>query len=180
MKQLNVFCEGQTEGGFCRQVLQPHLFPQGDGIIHSLAVGEKDHRHLYGGIKYQRIRKFILNTIKNRQASDVLFTTMFDLYALPKDFPGVADDVLNAANPTPYVLALEAAFANDIDHHRFVPHLQLYEYETILFADPEAFAFTFENWGTRFANFRRLRLPCLQSNTLMTAETPLCRSGLFR
>ena len=33
MKQLNVFCEGQTEQGFCAQVLQPHLFPSGDGIL---------------------------------------------------------------------------------------------------------------------------------------------------
>ena len=41
MKQLSVFCEGQTEQGFCAQVLQPHLFPSGDGIVHTLAVGEK-------------------------------------------------------------------------------------------------------------------------------------------
>ena len=44
MKQLNVFCEGQTEQGFCAQVLQPHLFPSGDGIVHTLAVGEKSER----------------------------------------------------------------------------------------------------------------------------------------
>jgi hypothetical protein len=43
MKQLNVFCEGQTEQGFCIQILQHHLFPQGDGVVHTLAVGEKDH-----------------------------------------------------------------------------------------------------------------------------------------
>jgi hypothetical protein len=48
VKQLNVFCEGQTEQGFCAQVLQPHLFPSGDGIVHTLAVGEKDHHHVYG------------------------------------------------------------------------------------------------------------------------------------
>jgi hypothetical protein len=42
-----------------------------------------------------------------------------------------------AANPTAYVLALEKAFEGDIDHFRFIPYLQLHEYETILFADLE-------------------------------------------
>ena len=50
-----------------------------------------------------------------------------------------------AANPTAYVLALEKAFESDIDHFRFIPYLQLHEYETILFADPEAFRIAFEN-----------------------------------
>lgn len=148
MKQLNVFCEGQTEQGFCVQVLQPHLFPAGDGIVHTLAVGEKDHHHLYGlgrRTKYERVRKFILNTIKQRQGRNVYFTTLFDLYALPNDFPGKAVPVRNAANPTPYVLALQQAFEQDINFHRFIAHLQLHEYETILFAEPEAFAIRFEN-----------------------------------
>ena len=32
MKHLNVFCEGQTERGFCDQVLRPHLFPNDNGL----------------------------------------------------------------------------------------------------------------------------------------------------
>jgi hypothetical protein len=130
------------------QVLQPHLFPTGNGIVHTLPVGEKDHRHLYGigrKTKYERVRKFILNTIKQRQGKNVYFTTLFDLYALPGDFPGKAENVRNGADPTPYVLALQQAFEQDIGYHRFIAHLQLHEYETMLFADPEAFAYAFEN-----------------------------------
>jgi hypothetical protein len=150
VRQLNVFCEGQTEQGFCAQVLRPHLFPSGDGIVHTLAVGEKDHRHLYGigtKTKYQRVQKFILNTIKGRHGKNVYFTTLFDLYALPDDFPGKADNNRNPANPTPYVLALQQAFELDINDHHFVAHLQLHEYETMLFAEPSAFAIAFENCG---------------------------------
>jgi hypothetical protein len=150
VKQLNIFCEGQTEQGFCLQVLQPHLFPDGAGIIHTLAVGEKDHHHLYGlgrRMKYERIRKFIRNTIKQREGEDVFFTTLFDLYALPADFPGKDGNVRNPANPTPYVEALELAFGQNIGHHGFIPYLQLHEYETMLFADPDAFAYSFENCG---------------------------------
>ncbi len=148
MRQLNVFCEGQTEQVFCAQVLQPHLFPAGDGIVHTLAVGEKDHRHVYGigtRTKYERVRKFIRNTIKQRQGANVYFTTFFDLYALPSNFPGKASNTRDPANPTPYALALQTALEKDITSHRFIAHVQLHEYETMLFADPEAFAIVFEN-----------------------------------
>lgn len=151
MKQINIFCEGPTEQEFCGQVLQPHLFPQRDGQIHTLAVGEKDHHHLYGlGTKRKYmgekgVRKFICNTIKGREGKNVYFTTFFDLYALPSDFPGKAANVRNPANPTPYVVALEDAFRLDINYYRFIPNLLLHEYETMLFADPDAFQWSFEN-----------------------------------
>ena len=148
MKQLNVFCEGQTEQGFCKQVLAPHLFRPGEGLVHTLAVGQKDDRHIYGIGKrahYARVRKFIQNTIKQWPKANVYFTTLIDLYALPADFPGRDSHHRNPADPTPYVEALEEAFRQDIDCHHFIPHLQLHEYETILFADPEAFRVAFEH-----------------------------------
>jgi hypothetical protein len=145
VKQLNVFCEGPTEQGFCAQVLRPHLFPLGDGLIHTLAVGEKDHHHVYGIGKYTRVSKFIQNKIKQSLKENVYFTTLIDLYALPTDFPGRDSHQRNPADPTPYVEALEESFQQDIDCHHFIPHLQLHEYETILLADPEAFRVSFEH-----------------------------------
>lgn len=148
MRQLNIFCEGPTEQGFCTQVLRPHLFPQHDGVIHTLAVGVKDYHHLYGigrQTKYERVRKFICNTIKQREGKDVYFTTLFDLYALPTDFPGAEANVRDPANPTPYVLALEEAFRQNIGYYRFISYLQLHEYETMLFAEPDVFRKSFEN-----------------------------------
>jgi hypothetical protein len=148
LKQLYIFCEGQTEQGFCALVLQPHLFPSGEGQIHTLAVGQKDNRHVYGmgsRNKYMSVRKFILNTIKQRAATNVYFSTLIDLYALPNDFPGKDTNVRNPADPASYVLKLEEEFLKDIDYYRFVPYLQLHEYETILFADPQAFQNEFEH-----------------------------------
>ncbi len=148
MKQLVVFCEGQTEQGFCAQVLQPHLFPQGNGMIHTLAVGEKNHHHVYGlgrRTKYEKIRKFVRNSINQRSGPNVFFTTFFDLYGLPNDFPGKSTNVRVAANPLPYVRALEEAFRIDVNYFRFIPHLQLHEFETILFVDPKGFAISFED-----------------------------------
>jgi Domain of unknown function (DUF4276) len=162
LKQLNVFCEGQTEQGFCTQVLQPHLFPQGDGLIHTLAVGAKDHHHVYGlGTKKKYsgakgVGKFIQNTIKGRNGKNVYFTTLFDVYGLPDDFPGKAANLTDRTNPTFYVVALESAFGSDINYYRFIPNLVLHEYETILFSDPEAFRRSFENCEEEIQELKRI------------------------
>jgi len=158
LRQLNIFCEGQTEQGFCVQVLQRHLFPRGQGIIHTLAVGEKDHRHVYGigRRKYPKVRRFIQNTIKQRAGNNVFFTTLFDLHGLPNDFPGKQCNIRNSADPTPYVVALEKAFGDDINQYSFIPYLQLHEYETILFAKPEAFAISFENCDAKVQRLRAI------------------------
>ncbi len=148
MKTLYVFCEGRTEQGFCTQVLAPHL--AGFGFLHvpsvKVAFSRKKQVIRRGGIRsYQPMRDDILNTMKSRPDKDVFFTTILDLYGLPRGFPGKSENTRNPANPAPYVRALEKAFAKDIGDSRFVPHLQLHEYETLLFADPAAFAITFEN-----------------------------------
>ena len=60
---------------------------------------------------------------------------MFDLYGLPDDFPGYEAAVLQD-DPYQRVQALEDALADDIDDHRFVPYIQLHEFEALLLSDP--------------------------------------------
>jgi hypothetical protein len=148
VRELYVFCEGQTEQGFCSQVLHPHLFPGHDGQIHTILIAHSKSRGVIhrGGIgKYVTLRQDIRNTLKSRGGSDVFFTTMIDLYKAPKDFPGKSNNVLDSNNPTLYVQALEQAFEDDIGDIRFIPYLQLYEYETLLFADPDGFKISFDD-----------------------------------
>ena len=148
MKELYVFCEGPTEQGFCKQVLGPHLW-QFDCCIHTIKIAHSRHHGIIdrGGIgKYETLRFDIQSTIKNRQQHQgVLFTTLIDLYGLPDDFPGRPAHARNPDAPRPYCEALEQAFGADIGDARFLPHLQLHEYETLLYSDPDAFAFSFDN-----------------------------------
>jgi hypothetical protein len=91
VKELYVFCEGQTEQGFCNQVLRPHLFPRHDGRIHTIQIAHSKHHGVTsrGGIgKYATLRKDITNTLKSRSQRDEFFTTMIDLYKTPKDLAG--------------------------------------------------------------------------------------------
>ncbi len=143
-KRLSIFCEGPTEQQFCSQVLQSHLFPKGEGIIHTLATGKMNFRHVHGISNYLPLKRFICNRLKGQSGGELRFTTMIDLYGLRIDFPGKKNSKRNPNNPTPYVLALEDAFGKDINDSRFIPYLQLHEFETMLFADVDLFAEEFE------------------------------------
>ena len=83
--------------------------------------------------------------LRQHRGEDVRFTTMFDLYALYRDFPAMeeADKVKHL--PYERVKKLEQAFAADIADTRFIAFIQLHEFEAMLFCDPTAFAIYYEN-----------------------------------
>jgi hypothetical protein len=61
---------------------------------------------------------------------------MIDLYAIGPKFPKLQESGKLNHVPHDKVKFLEAAFAEDIGDRRFVPHIQLHEYEAYLFCDP--------------------------------------------
>ena len=60
---------------------------------------------------------------------------MIDLYALHEGFPGAEAAQRHRRNPYRRVEALEEAWANETGDLRFIPHIQLHEYEAYLFTD---------------------------------------------
>lgn len=105
-----------------------------------------------GLVNYEHLARDLTLWMKGDQNEDSWFTTMFDFYALPRNFPGLAtlQPALGAADR---VTALEAAFHDDIISRlaglpvceRFIPYIQLHEFEALLFADPTAFLEAFPN-----------------------------------
>ncbi len=81
---------------------------------------------------------------------------MIDLYGLPRDFPGMTENTRIPENPTLYVEALERAFAHVINDRRFVPYIQLHEFETLLFADLDAFDGKFNDVGSAIQTLKRI------------------------
>lgn len=160
MKGLTVFCEGETERGFCDQVLRPHLFPEHDATIRTIEIEHSKHhgKVARGGVsaRYETLRRGILNELKGHNGREMIFTTMIDLYALPRDFPGKKGLRRNSQNPIAHVTVLEEAFGEDINDPRFVPHLQLHEYETILFVDPESFRIAFDDCDPAIEELERI------------------------
>jgi len=146
MIRLCLTAEGKTEQQFAIQVLVPHL--SGFGVYLSkprlAATSRKKHHVQRGGLfAYEVVKNDLQDWLKQERGDDVRFTTMFDLYGLPRDFPGQGEAV-SSQDKYARVQALEAAIAEDLKDPRFIPYIQLHEFEAILFSDPEAFRCYYE------------------------------------
>ncbi len=86
------------------------------------------------------IRRFITHD----KGPDALFTTMIDLFAIHSNFPMLQEAERLRRNPRERDEFLEDAFATDIDYRRFIPYIQLHEYEAYLFSDPSHFEFHYD------------------------------------
>ena len=132
--KLNITTEGETELKFVKNTLAIYLSRFNVDV---LARCVKTSTGFRGGITtYKKAKNDIRAWLKQNHSSEWKFTTMFDLYRLPKDFPGY-QDALKQNDPYEKVRVLEDAFKKDIDDYRFIPYIQLYEFEALIFADPE-------------------------------------------
>ena len=139
MKRLHITAEGQTEESFVNKTLKQHLAQYGVyADVRCVLTGRKRGRIFRGGMTtYEKAKKDIVRWLKEETGNnDVAFTTMFDFYALPEDFPGYSE-ARGLQNPYKKVEKIEEAFAADIDDARFIPYIQLHEFETFLFVEPE-------------------------------------------
>ena len=138
MVRLYLFAEGPTEQTFASTVLRPHLAEHGVCMHNPVLVAhahKKQRTHRGGGRKFRPMQKDIVRFLKQDSANDAFFTTMIDLYALHQGFPGIEESRIYQADPYRRVEALEESWANETNDARFIPHIQLHEYEAYLFSD---------------------------------------------
>jgi hypothetical protein len=140
MIRLHITAEGQTEQNFARKALAPHLAVYHIYVDARCVLTGKDNRttkeYRGGLINYAKAKNDIQAWLKEDSGSDCRFTTMFDLYGLPNDFPRYADI---SAKMYPYekVRVLEERMAVDIGDRRFIPYIQLHEFEALILAAPQ-------------------------------------------
>jgi Domain of unknown function (DUF4276) len=147
MVRLYLFAEGQTEQTFADNLLNPHLSQKGVFIKTVLIAKVRRHGRVQrsGGRSYQPMKDDIHRFLIQEKSSTVFFTTMIDLYALHSEFPRLEEAETLRQNPLQRVEFLENCFAEDIGDPRFIPYIQLHEYEAYLFCDPNCFRFFYEN-----------------------------------
>jgi Domain of unknown function (DUF4276) len=131
--------EGQTEETFVNHVLAPDLGAKRVFITaHRVTTGRKrNHLHRGGISHYAQLKNDLVLWMKQDRGSDARFTTMVDLYRLPDDFPG-NDECRRRGDPFLRVRCLEENLQGDINDYRFVPYIQLHEFEALLFSDVSA------------------------------------------
>lgn len=132
MKRVIIICEGPTEQSFCNTTLAPVLFAKG------ICINTPLIKHSKGGIvRWQILKQQIEIHLKSDREAYV--TTFIDYYGIYskyqfpcwKDAEGIPDKNMR-------INKLEEGMLNDIlpDYkHRFIPYMQLHEFESLLFSD---------------------------------------------
>jgi hypothetical protein len=137
MRAIYIICEGQTEEEFVIRTLRPffsmHQIYDVRPILMSTSKGHKG-----GDIKYDRL-KFNIHELLKREL-DIIVTTFIDFFKLKNDFPEF-EAAKQKSNKYERVTFLEHALAKAINNPRFIPYIQLHEFEGLLFSSKDGFEF---------------------------------------
>jgi hypothetical protein len=133
--RLYVLVEGDTEREFVERLLGPHLQQRGVWVYTSVVETSRDRFGVKrrGGGRWKHWLGDLRRLIAEQTGPDTRFTTMFDLYGLPDDFPDLA---LHATDKDTQRRAdnLSVSMARAVDDFRFIPYLQRHEFEALVLA----------------------------------------------
>ena len=142
LKKILLLVEGQSEETFIQQFLSKEL-RRPDLHLQPVVLTTKrtqSGRTFKGGLpKFDKVRRQVLHLLGDSSAAMV--TTMLDYYGLPADFPGM--NSMPEGGPLERVKYLETQFEKEIGGSRFLAHLTLHEFETLLLVDLNAFVSVF-------------------------------------
>jgi hypothetical protein len=147
--------EGQTEESFARDVLAADLFDRQLFIYPRLIRTSAEGRG--GALSWDRVRRFLRNTLRERE--DTYVTTFFDLYRLDRSFPGW-EDAQSVLNPLERAIEIERHFHAAVvaeagcRSDRFIPHIQPYEFEALIFTDVEVLGQIESSWTSHLESLR--------------------------
>ncbi|NML40879.1 DUF4276 family protein [Chitinophaga sp. G-6-1-13] len=138
MIRLNITAEGFSEERFVSDILRPHLLNFEIYADVRKVLTNRKLRKRGGIVGYHKFKNDVIQWI--RESPNVYHTTLIDLYGLTTDFPGhIATKDLPAYDR---IEEMERLLGVDINHHTFIPYIQLHEYEALMFADPVVM----QNW----------------------------------
>lgn len=143
-----VVVEGHTEQTFVRDVLTPATSYQGIYLYPAL-MGKPGHKG--GDIRFDRAKNDIGNFLQQRHNTYV--STMFDYSRIAADWPGMAEVCCRLKNgatltagqkatilETAMQRAIEEALPDSDAQRRFVPYIEMHEFEALLFSDARVLA----------------------------------------
>ena len=142
--RINITTEGPTEHRFVKDVLYYHLQPLGKYCEVRSVLTNKDLKKRGGLSTYKKAKNDIHRWMSNDNSSEARFTTMFDFYALPSDFPGM-EEAQKRNDKYDKINCIEAALKNDIQDDRFIPYIQLHEFEALIFTNLDMLLLEYNN-----------------------------------
>lgn len=158
MHEVIVFTEGQTEEQFIKRVVAPSLRTQQIFLKPQTLNTSQDANG--GAVSFDRLKFNARNTL--RQRPDAILTTFLDLYALDTTFPSFAE-AKKLADVYDRTVCMEVALHQSIVDYvgslpeRFIPHIQPYEFEGLLFSDVSTLVLTEPSWKQQLPKLRAVR-----------------------
>ncbi len=131
------FVEGPTEEKFVREIVRPSLDSRSVNIV----ATTPGRRRAQGGVQHwARIKKELLRYLKEDKGRFV--TTVFDYYRLPSDWPGWEEargenKISTKAKVIEQAIAanIRSELGDSFDEARFLPYIQMHEFEALLFSN---------------------------------------------
>ena len=141
-KRLYIIVEGQTEQEFVKTVLLPYFQTRGiynvqPILIHTSKSGKG------GFVNYTHLKKDIKRLLTETSSRDIVVSTFVDFFRIPNNVPGW-DLTVTKNSHSKQADTIQAAIGNDISDCRFVPYIQLHEFEALLFSNSRGFAEYFD------------------------------------
>jgi len=143
LKRALVLVEGQTEERFVKEVLAPHLWDLGLHVDPKILVTKHVKRgpDFKGGIhSFGQLQRDLSRLLADTGA--VLVTTMFDLYGLPADFPGMS--TAHGLSGRQKADHIEAALQQHFGTQKLSAFIMVHEFEAFAYADPQITARTLQ------------------------------------
>ena len=136
MKNVVIYCEGQTEESFVNAVLYPYFSNMGIYVTPIIHKTKRTPTKSYKGgvIDYKPIKDELRILCKN---PNVFVTTMFDYYGMPTNTPAIDHTDTDLYKRIEYI---EQAITNDIACNNLSFNLLVHEFEGLLFSDTQAFS----------------------------------------
>lgn len=135
MKRLYIIVEGQTEEEFVKNMIAPYLGKKGiydvrPILIHTSRTGKG------GFVNYAYLRNDAKRLLAGR-GDDFVVTMLVDYFRCP-EVP-FSERWKQMTNHERQVEEMEKCIGDDINDSRFIPYIQLHEFEALLFSSNVGF-----------------------------------------
>lgn len=158
VKTVIILTEGQCEETFVRDVLAPDFW-QLDIYLESRCIPTSKSAK-GGAVNFERFLSYARKTILER--NDTYISSMLDLYALDRGFPGF-DEAMKLNDIYQKTSLLESALHKKVIDlvacrtDRFIPYIQPYEFEGLLFSSVEKLVMTEPDWERHLPHLEDIR-----------------------
>lgn len=135
MKYLLIIVEGQTEQEFVNEILREYLVNRGVPCVSARLI--RTSRNGRGGfVNFDHLKKDITKILNSEK--DAMVTTFVDYFRCPTNMPGY-DEAMAMLNHAQSADMLEQHLERCFKNPRFIPYIQLHEFEALLYSSNKGF-----------------------------------------